>query len=508
MAEAVLSDLEAQGWPLEPETFERRLGIPLGSFAQRPEFVARLEAHNQRVRPVVHERLCGVIDQADSGGSIISGQQVRAQCGLATSELAANFPDVSERIRRHNALIANQRMRPVAEQAMTTRLDELQSQARMGTCGELAALAGIHRRALFHKYPDWVRRLTMQNRSMKRERIRSQAEARLKQLKNARASEPFRQFAKAIHRDPKWLRREFPDIVADLVTHNRRMGLYGAHVSASERAAFIRGVFQQAQKEGVTLSADMLADRCHLSVDTIRRYCPEVLRVLRGPSAAERVEAAGTELAKSQDRLTIRQLAAVAGVSENWFGRSGTSWGDRIQEHNRRVQLRQLEETWDRYVAQAERWSAKRFAEEAGLAYSELRSHFPEWNARVVGVPTENPTRRRLEQLLADVHEGGEIVSPAAFGKRANVTYTTVLRHYPDIYAALVSHAKQFRPRIEACLAAFEASGRPVSMAAFCQACGITHYSHLITYYPDIAERVRALQRGTQEVASGQPPNY
>ena len=508
MAEALLSELEAQGLPLESETFERRLRIPVGSFAQRPEFVARLDAHNQRVRPVVHARLCGVIDRAGAEGSIISGQQVREQSGLTNSELVADFPDLSERICRHNAVITNRRTRTVAEESMKIRLQELQSQSRMGTYSELATLAGIQRWTLFHKYPNWARRLTMHNRTLKRERIRSQAEARLKQLKNAQASEPFRQFAKAIHRDPKWLRREVPDIVADLVTHNRRMGLYGAHVSASERSAFIHGVFEKAQNEGIPLSADMLADRCHLSVDTIRRYCPEVLRALRGPSAAEQVEAAWTELINTQDRVTIPQLANAAGVSEYWFGRAGAPWGDRIQEHNRRVQLRHLEETWDRYVAQGERWSAKRFAEEAGLTYNELRSRFPEWNARVVGVPTESPTRRRLEQLLADVQEDGEIVSPAAFAKRANVTYTTVLRHYPDIYAALVSHAKQFRPRIEARVAEFESRGRPVSMAAFCRACGIAHHSHLIAYYPDIAGRVRALQHRTQEASSVQLPNH
>lgn len=397
-------------------------------------------------------------------------------------------PDILDRLRDHNA-----RYELVAEDRMGQRLTELREQELLARYREFAALRGVSARTLFLRYPTWCRRITEHNQAVKRQRTRNLAEERLARLEAGETVEPVGQFAKALHRDRRWLRRTFPDIVDRLVRHNRRLGLQGAHTPINERRAAIQQEYDRARDEGVLLSPELLAARCHVSVNTIRIACPELLAERRKPAAKDRVATAWEELAKRDELLEVDQLGRAADVSLDWFSKNGRQWRELISQHNQQLNERRLEHTWERYIAQGKRWSAKEFAEAAGFTYSQFRVQFPEWNGRVVNVPKDDTTRRRLEQLLTEVRQSGEIVSPVVFAQRAEVAYTTVLRHYPDIYADLRAHAMEFRPRIESHLAEVEALGQPVSMSTFCRQCGITHYSHLLAYFPDIADRIRTL---------------
>lgn len=178
-ATKLVNELESAAHPIEPASVSRRLSIPLRLLLQDAGLMARIQAHNEPFPRALKER-------------------------------------------------------------MTNHLEVLEQQGQPLSYEEFAQLHGIAVSTLFHQYGQWSARLTAHNRALALRHERQVAEDRLTDLEQTHTTEPIRQFANAVHHDPGWLRRNWPDLTDRLAVHNRALGLRGTHVRHSEAERVLR----------------------------------------------------------------------------------------------------------------------------------------------------------------------------------------------------------------------------------------------------------------------------
>jgi len=439
LVEALLQDLDTRGVPMAPPAFAQRLRIKVRALYQYAEICDRLSAQNRRYTGPLHEMI-------------------------------------------------------------EAKLDELRVQGKIMTVEEFAGFFGILKRMFYVRYPEYPSRLVEQNKIIQIEQACRAAEQHLQELVNTQTGQTTREFAKQVHIDIKVLSKRRPDIIEKLIQHNKAIGMPGiwGNSSREERVARVYECWEKAKQEGVLLSLVQLSERCHFGLLTIRRLCPELVAQLtdsqqdKKKREEEALLMAFTEIEKSSQVYSIKQLAAAARISENALYGRYRHWIVRLSERNAEVVSAKLQAAWNRMVISREEWTIVQFAREAEMSYQTLQEHHQTWVERLRMLRASFSTSERVRLAVEDAKSLSMPITPTEVAQKVGITYTTLMRTYSDQYESLVKHNKTaFGSAVESVWTKVCESDFYPTISEFAEMCGFRHFSILLAYFPDSAKQVR-----------------
>lgn len=438
-AEAILQELQEKGISMSPQAFARRLGVDVTILYHCAQICERLSVHNK--------------------------------------QFTTPLPEMIE-----------------------AKLNELRTQGKTMTTGELARFFSISRRQFFQIYPEYSKRLDEQNRAIQIEQAREVAEQHLQELMMAQNGQKTREFARHIHIDHRELEKWCPDILERLKRLNKDVGLPGVwgYTSRDERIARIYEYWNKAVQSGETLSLAELAERCHFVPQTIRQLCPELIAQLAGSPEdkqqreEEALSMTFATIGRSKQVWALKHFAAAAGVPVSAMRVRYRYWMARLSEHNAAVVSAKLQAAWDRMVSSEEIWTIVRFAREAGMGYQTLQDHHQSWVERFRMWKARHSISEQVCAMIEDARRSNLVITPAEAARKLGITYTTLMRHHSEQYAALVAYYKAaFGPVVDAALRKVCESDQYPTLSEFAQMCGLQHFSILLAYFPDSAQQIR-----------------
>lgn len=379
--------------------------------------------------------------------------------GISTQRLQ-NCAAVFDRLIEHNTHY------PLTqEQLMESQLVELREQGQETTDKDFARSCGLSAHIFYERYREWDQRISQHNAAVRQRHVNEH----LLEILASGASESIKTFAKHVHIRERLLRQECQDSLQRLVEHNRAV----ARQQVSEK------------KEQ------------YLHAEEQWRAARQGEKRARRSKHEEALASFLTEIERSQEAKNFAELAAVVGMTRDQLNKQYPEWKKRLETHNQAVITARLKAAWERMDQLGTVWSIHRFATEAGMRQEVLVKQHPDWVQRLEAKQEERPESpwaRRLHKTVDEAIQSLTFVSPTQVAKQADVNYTTLSRHHPEEYARLVEHTQaMFRTRVEATWHQVCTSGECPTISEFAARCGFPHFSHLLAYFPEVAEQVRAL---------------
>ncbi len=205
-AEEELRKLEDEQYPVMPDAFAHRIGVPALHLYNTVAICERLWAHNRKCSEVIEQR------------PVVESRQPR---------LPKRSSDVPKREPGRPG-------RPAVdidevEAVMARFLEQRREEEQRVDHDDLAALCGVKLRQFFIRYPTWCHKVKEHNRAIEDNLVVRRAEARLKDLTESGTAENTKAFAKSIGSDPGQLRRRCPELVHALCAHNKTLNFRGSH---------------------------------------------------------------------------------------------------------------------------------------------------------------------------------------------------------------------------------------------------------------------------------------
>ncbi len=364
-----------------------------------------------------------------------------------TIQLLCQHANVYDRLTQHNSRCSTSNTN-----LFEMQLQDLREQGRVVSQKEFAKLCGISHSALLRNYSAYLQRLNEQNRTLHNERIRGEAERRLRELQTSAKGQTVREFAKSLGIDRSKLRAQLPDIVHKLVQHNKAVGLLAKSYQERDIAE---------QTEG-------------------------------------RLATAFVEIERSNKVATIQDFAALAGVPWRRILSHYPHWKEHLSEHNGGLVSARLQAAWDRMEHSGTIWTCKRLAAEAEISPKLLKQRYNDWIERLKRKTT--PTIERVRTAVEKAKRSSKLVSITAVAEEVGLSETGLMRGYPVLAESLVEHNKiAFRPIVEAAWETVCETHAYPTLSEFAELCNLRSPYILRAYFPDVAERVKIRLQSKEE---------